>query len=153
MPYAPAFTAPFTPPLTVGAEEQSDHWTPGVFDGLEFRDDPFATEPPPPVAAPREPFVASDPLQAEPYPAEPVFAPPAPVTPHGVREPPLASAETRFGTPAYGTGAVTTQAPVQPAPPAQVDGAQLSEQMFWWITRIVVIVFVLIALVLAAESV
>jgi hypothetical protein len=29
----------------------------------------------------------------------------------------------------------------------------MSEQMFWWITRIVVIVFVLIALVLAAESV
>jgi hypothetical protein len=70
-----------------------------------------------------------------------------------VREPPLAGAETRYGTPTYGTEAVTTQAPVQPAEAAQGDGVMLSEQMFWWITRIVVIVFVLIALVLAAESV
>jgi hypothetical protein len=65
---------------------------------------------------------------------------------------PVLGGETRYGTPPDGTAAVTTQAPVQ-IPPAPQDDAMLSEQMFWWITRIVVIVFVLIALVLAAESV
>ena len=152
MPYTPAFTAPYAPPVTAAAEGPSDHWTPGVFDQFEFRDDPFATEPPPPVP-PRAPYVGADPLEARPYPAEPTFAPPASAMPIGVREPPLAGAETRYGTPTYGTEAVTTQAPVQPAEVAQGDGVMLSEQMFWWITRIVVIVFVLIALVLAAESV
>jgi hypothetical protein len=67
--------------------------------------------------------------------------------------PPPAGAATHYGTPTYGVAAATTQVPA--APPAQgpADSTMFSEQMFWWITRIVVIVFVLIALVLAAESV
>jgi len=59
-------------------------------------------------------------------------------------------AETHYGTPTYGADSVPTQPTVQA--PGQ-DGVFMSEQMFWWITRIVVIVFVLIALVLVAESV
>jgi hypothetical protein len=63
-------------------------------------------------------------------------------------------AETHYGTPTYGADSVPTQPTVQaPAARAGEDGVVMSEQMFWWITRIVVIVFVLIALVLAAESV
>jgi hypothetical protein len=168
--------------VTAGVDEPSDYWTPGVFDQFEFGDDPFSTEPPPP-AVPRAPWVASDPLQAdpyppepypaEPYPAEPAFAPPAAAMPQATPPPPppmptpqpmptaqtplppsqaYVTTETRYGTPTYGTESVTTtQAPTQAAAPA--DNVMLSEQMFWWITRIVVIVFVLIALVLAAESV
>jgi hypothetical protein len=184
-PYTPAFTAPFAPPVPAGVDESSDYWRPGVFDQFEFGDDPFSTEPPPP-AVPRAPWVASDPLQADPYPpeqypTEPAFAPPAAAmppaappmpTPTPMPPPPpmqtpqpmptaqtplppsqaYVTTETRYGTPTYGTESVTTtQAPAQSD--SSADNVMLSEQMFWWITRIVVIVFVLIALVLAAESV
>ncbi|MFL5842476.1 MAG: hypothetical protein ACJ77Z_18680 [Thermoleophilaceae bacterium] len=87
------------------------------------------------------------------YDVAPMFAPPrsSPQTP----VPAPIGAETHYGTPTYGTEARTTQAPAQ-APKQTADsddGVMVSEQMFWWITRIVVIVFVLIALVLVAESV
>src|SRR4051794_12117226 len=151
MPYAPAFTAPAAPSFTDGAEEPSDHWTPGVFDRFEFGDDPFDREPSAPAPMPA-PSVVSDPLHAMPPAAQPPFAPPAAAMPMPTLGPPLANAQTQYGTPAYGTQAVTTQVPAQPAAAAGSD-VMLSEQMFWWITRIVVIVFVLIALVLAAESI
>jgi hypothetical protein len=65
-------------------------------------------------------------------------------------------AETHYGTPTYGADSVpiqpTVQSPSYKGEPEE-GGTFVSEQMFWWITRIIVVVFVLIALVLAAESV
>jgi hypothetical protein len=153
-PYTPVFTSPFAPPATAAADETGGHWSPGVSDGFDFDDIPFEVEPPPPVPG-RAPWVAADPLDAQPYPAEALFAPPASAMPAmPAMGPPLTAAETRYGTPVHGTEAVTTQAPAkQEAAAGPADNTLLSEQMFWWITRIVVIVFVLIALVLAAESV
>jgi hypothetical protein len=153
-PYTPVFTSPFVPPAPAAADETGGYWSPGVSDGFDFDDIPFEVEPPPPVPG-RAPWVGADPLEAQPYPAEALFAPPSSAMPAmPAMGPPLTAAETRYGTPAHGTAAVTTQAPVQEAAPAApADNTLLSEQMFWWITRIVVIVFVLIALVLAAESV
>ena len=82
-----------------------------------------------------------------PYDAAPMFAAPATrmITPIG--------AETHYGTPTYGTESFPSQPTVQMNRRDGEDGVFMSEQMFWWITRIVVIVFVLIALVLVAESV
>jgi hypothetical protein len=113
---------------------------------------PYDTAPlaPPPPAYPYDTAPQAPPPPAYPYEAAPMFAPPGPgtrmVTPIG--------AETHYGTPTYGASSLPTQATVQaPRQDPPQDGVIMSEQMFWWITRIVVIVFVLIALVLAAESV
>jgi hypothetical protein len=103
----------------------------------------------PPETALTPPAAPAAPSPGYPYDTGPMFAtPPATrmVTPIG--------AETHYGTPTYGADSVPTQPTVQaPAARDGEDGVVMSEQMFWWITRIVVIVFVLIALVLAAESV
>lgn len=192
--YTPAFTAPGVPPSAdPAAPSAEDHWTPGVFDRYEFRDDPFDSEPPAP--APRAPWVDDDPVagttyrpepppnspepppyaqtppppaaqpppyrgeswpdaeRPAPYRTEPSFAPPLSAMPTAVGNSPLPATETRFGTPAYGVDPVTSQVPSQRGGQSPAENTVLSEQMFWWITRIVVIVFVLIALVLAAESV
>src|SRR3954468_4556755 len=128
MPYAPAFTAPHSPPMTAGTDEPSDQWTPGVFDNFEFGDDPFSTEPPPP-AVPGPPWVASDARAAGRSTPEHTFAPPAaampldapPQPPQPMPQPQpqpwqYAITETRYGTPTYGTESVpTTQVPAQPA--------------------------------------
>ncbi|HEX4733063.1 MAG TPA: hypothetical protein VH247_01515 [Thermoleophilaceae bacterium] len=118
-----AFTAPYVPPA--GDPE----WAPPLGSTI-------APPPPAPVQLPT------------PVPPAPAFAPPSAttmITPIG--------AETHYGTPTFGAESVATQRTVQsPARDGQ-DGVFMSEQMFWWITRIVVIVFVLIALVLVAESV
>jgi len=91
---------------------------------------------PPPAAAP-----------GYPHDTAPMFAQPPTrmITPLG--------AETHYGTPTYGAQSLPMQATVQAPRHEDEDGVFMSEQMFWWITRIVVIVFVLIALVLVAESV
>jgi hypothetical protein len=150
-------TAPYVAPFAAAVAAGPAGWAPGIAEG----DDPDRDEPPrvpwipQPAAAPAAPTSSAMP---DPYDA-PMFTPQgAPVTlPIG--------AATQYGTPAYGTQALaaqpTMQAPLpqQAQPTLQVqprdadDGVLVSEQMFWWITRIVVIVFVLIALVLVAESV
>jgi hypothetical protein len=124
-----------------------------------------ATEPDPPAAAPMPPLPAG--TQWGPGAGPPMATPPAPPQPAAPGYPydppmfappatrmltPLA-AETHYGTPTYGADSLPTQPTVQTPRPGGEDGVFMSEQMFWWITRIVVIVFVLIALVLAAESI
>jgi hypothetical protein len=106
------------------------------------------------------PFIPpSMPTPGYPY-DTPMFAPPAGQMPPAPQMPPPATrmlaplgAETHYGTPTYGAESMPTQATVQAPRPEPQDGMIMSEQMFWWITRVVVIVFVLIALVLAAESI
>jgi hypothetical protein len=109
---------------------------------------PRQSEPPlgPPMGTQLTPLPMPPP--GYPYDTAPMFAQPQTrmLTPIG--------AETHYGTPTYGAESVPTQRTVQaPTSGNDTDGVFLSEQMFWWITRIVVIVFVLIAIVLAAESV
>jgi hypothetical protein len=105
--------------------------------------------PPVPLGSPMgTPFMPpTAPTAGYPYDPAPMFAPPTTrmITPIG--------AETHYGTPTYGAESVATQPSVQAPRQDAGDGIFMSEQMFWWITRIVVIVFVLIALVLVAESV
>jgi hypothetical protein len=103
---------------------------------------------PPPMASPPAPTTPG-----YPYDPAPMFAtqPTQPTQPTRMITP--VGAETHYGTPTYGAESVATQPTVQAPPQNAQDGVFMSEQMFWWITRIVVIVFVLIALVLAAESV
>jgi hypothetical protein len=101
-------------------------------------------------ASPRAPWGAP---YATPQPAAyttPVPAFTAPAQAYTAPMPAAAGAQTLYGTPPEGSDALTMQAPVLPGD----NGApMMSEHMFWWVTRIVVIVFVLIALVLAAESI
>lgn len=128
----PQVGEPLTPPPS------ADPWTPP----------PFATpaEPwtPPPYAAPPDPRTQQYPYpppgyatgQGGGYPtggyATPPPAPPPPASGY-------APFTTMFGTPGQ-------------APNADYD-ATMQERWLWWTVRIVVIVFVLIALVLVAESV
>jgi hypothetical protein len=111
---------------------------------------PVSTEQLPPVSGPTMgmPFTPPPtPAAGYPHDTGPMFAAPETrmITPLG--------AETHYGTPTYGAQSLPMQPTVQAPKQGDEDGVFMSEQMFWWITRIVVIVFVLIALVLAAESV
>jgi hypothetical protein len=102
-----------------------------------------------PQMPPRAPWVPQESAGGDPYGPATAFAPQA--MPMTMPVPAPFAAETRYGTPTYGTDAVTANGPILPE--GDRDNAMLSEQMFWWVTRIVVIVFVLIALILAAESI
>jgi hypothetical protein len=111
---------------------------------------PYAVPPPSaPLTSPMgTPFAdPTAPRPGYPYDPGPMFAAPATqmITPVG--------AETHYGTPSYGAESVPTQRTVETPRRDDDQGVFLSEQMFWWITRLVVIVFVLIAIVLVAESV
>jgi hypothetical protein len=136
--YDPGTAAPDDPPPSPPLPQPTPdaQWAPPLGSAL-------GSPPGPPLAPPPAPN------PGYPYDTGPMFAtPPATrmVTPIG--------AETHYGTPVYGADAVPTQPTVQASTARDgEDGVVMSEQMFWWITRIVVIVFVLIALVLAAESI
>jgi hypothetical protein len=157
-------TAPYTPAFTGVAASGAGAWSPAAPDGSgppdEFPGDDPAPGAPAADASPRAPWVpgATPPPPQPTPPAQPVaYDPPMFTTP--VTPPTPIAATTQYGTPTFGTDPIAAQptvmAPTQAAPaaPAPGDGVLVSEQMFWWITRIVVIVFVLIALVLVAESV
>jgi hypothetical protein len=139
--YGPGMAVPDDPPPSPSQPTPDAQWAPPS----------GSTVGPPPGTPPQGTPMAPSPPPSPGYPYDtgPMFAtPPATrmVTPIG--------AETHYGTPTYGADSVPTQPTVQaPAARDGEDGVVMSEQMFWWITRIVVIVFVLIALVLAAESV
>ena len=134
---------PVAMPVAVGDHDQPFDDEPTYGPGMDLAAEQQHPAPAlgPPVGTPFVP--PSAPPPGYPY-DPPMFAPPVTrmVTPIG--------AETHYGTPTYGADAVPAQPTLQA--PGQ-DGMIMSEQMFWWITRIVVIVFVLIALVLAAESI
>jgi hypothetical protein len=131
-PYSPPTAGdPWTPPPhtppTVG-----DPWTPPPYTAPPFSQPPFAVPPPPPQQHPYGPPG---------YPSD-GFAPPYQQT-----TPPYWAADRATGFFSSTLGAVPP-----PNGQAQYD-ATMQERWLWWTVRIVVIVFVLIALVLVAESV
>jgi hypothetical protein len=127
---APAEAWP--PPPQVG-----DHpWTPPPYTAPPFSQPMFA--PPPPGYGP--PGQTSGGFAA-PYPT----APPYPTTP-----PPWA---TGYGQPTGPLSAIFGMAPDQATSTQANYDATMQERWLWWTVRIIVIVFVLIALVLVAESV
>jgi hypothetical protein len=132
--WAPPETAPqATPPS----------WTPG---------EPWTT--PPPVGDPWTPPPYSPPPLTQP----PFAAPPQQQFPPGYTggfAPPYQPTQPYAPTPPPWTGALNTVlggAPADAATQASYD-ATMQERWLWWTVRIIVIVFVLIALVLVAESV
>ncbi|HEX6715395.1 MAG TPA: hypothetical protein VF066_18530 [Thermoleophilaceae bacterium] len=158
-------------PATVATAEQPFDGEPTYGPGMEVPADEPESAPPTPPPTPEEhqfapvlgppmgtPFVPpSAPTAGYPY-DPPMFATPAQTPmaaplPPGTRMLTPIGAETHYGTPTYGAESIPTQATIQAPRQDAQDGVVMSEQMFWWITRIVVIVFVLIALVLVAESV
>jgi hypothetical protein len=123
----------WTPPPQVG-----DPWTPPPYAPPPFTQPMFAGTPP--QWGPPPPGQTSGGFAA-PYPT----APPYPATP-----PPWAT--TGYGQPTGPLSAIFGMAPDQTSAQASYD-ATMQERWLWWTVRIIVIVFVLIALVLVAESV
>jgi hypothetical protein len=146
------------PPLAATAASQPAYTTP--LPAFTTPQPTYTTPPPPAFTTPQPayetpppPFTAPQPAYTSPQPAY-TTPPPAYTTPPPAyaAEPAAIGAVTRFGTPTYGSEPAVPPT-AEAAPASGGESFVMSEQMFWWITRIVVIVFVLIALVLAAESV
>jgi hypothetical protein len=129
---------PWTMPPRVG-----DPWTPPPYTAPPFSQPtfapPFAGAAPPPTA-PYAPQGYTSGGFAAPYPGTP---PPWAATGYGQQQP--------TGQP---TGPFSTMFGLAPDPATQASyDATMQERWLWWTVRIIVIVFVLIALVLVAESV
>jgi hypothetical protein len=128
---------PWTIPPPVG-----DPWTPPPYNAPPFTQPAFTGAPPTGQWPPPHPGYTSG-----------GFPAPQPGTP-----PPWARA-TGYGQPGYApqqtpTGPFSTMFGMAPDPATQASyDATMQERWLWWTVRIIVIVFVLIALVLVAESV
>jgi hypothetical protein len=171
--------APWPPPSTQPA---ADAWTPQSFpayDGTssnpptERPEQPGPGYPPPGYPTPPDPYapppgtypMPTGPYATGPYPTPPPSYPPPgtyPTPPGLYATPPYQPPYTGYTTPYPGLSAATGGYPSGPAsaifgattaaPDANYD-ATMQERWLWWTVRIIVIVFVLIALVLVAESV
>jgi hypothetical protein len=110
---------------------------------------PWTMGPQPPPAPP--PTVAMPPYASYPPPYPPPYAPPYPT--YLTAGQPAAAVPQVPGTVGYAPGPLTTiVGPPAVASSASFD-ATMQERWLWWTVRIIVIMFVLIALVLVAESV
>jgi hypothetical protein len=141
-------------------------WTPPPFEAYEQHTNGGFTmpQPPPPPSTPPG-YTTEQPRTPSPYPPPPPGytaehpQPPSPYTPPSPYAPPGYTAGPTYAPqptpPPYGyeSGAFSSMFG-QPtgAPNASYD-ATMQERWLWWTVRIIVIVFVLIALVLVAESV
>jgi hypothetical protein len=137
---APPVGAPWTPP-PFGAPPESHGtppppWTPPPFAPPPEQANPTFAGPPQQQPPPQPPPYAWHPPTPTPPPFQPPYAPYAPYPPQHAQ--PTGPLSAIFGQPT--------------AADADYDST-MQERWLWWTVRIVVIVFVLIALVLVAESV
>lgn len=132
---------PWAAPPQLGAP-----WTPPPYAPPPFTQPAFTQ---PPVTLP---FAGSPPPPTGPY-APPGYTSGGFAAPYAGTPPPWAA--TGYGQqPAQTTGPFSTMFGAAPDPATQANyDATMQERWLWWTVRIIVIVFVLIALVLVAESV
>jgi hypothetical protein len=170
----PTTPAPWPPSSTQPA---ADAWTPSSFPAYggananpptQAPEQPGTGYPPPWYPTPPDPYApppGTYPTAPGPYATPPASYPPPgtyPTPPGSYPTPPYAPPYTGYATPYPGLSAATGGYPTGPAsaifgaspgaPDANYD-ATMQERWLWWTVRIIVIVFVLIALVLVAESV
>ena len=169
----PPYTPPTSPqPTSTGVPPAADPYAPPSQDGTT--NPPWATQQPtppptpPPLGDPWTPPPYAPPPYSQPTfsgappPTNPYAAPPYPTGGYGApypnTPPPWVTGYGQQGDAPQPTGPLSnlfgmapTMAP-DPASQANYD-ATMQERWLWWTVRIIVIVFVLIALVLVAESV